>query len=142
MEVDVPISLSGDSAMAHGDHNPKHGGFVYMQGDLHYEVVLTAEGRHHLYLSDAVRIELPAAMARDVVMTVRRPGEEPERLELGLDEFGESWLVQGRPITDEATTVVLSFTFQDEPFEIELPFVSEEPMGDPHQSMGEPPPAQ
>lgn len=143
VQVDVPISLAGDSPVAHGDHMPKYGGFVYMHGDLHFEVLLTAEGAHRLYLSDAVRTELPASVARDVLMTVHRPDAEPEVVELEIDGFGESWLGESGPIEDESTMVLLSFSFEGEPYEIELPFVLEPPdpdAPDPHESMNMKPP--
>ena len=67
----APAALEGTAT--HGDHNPHHGGVVLMKGnDLHYEVVLDAPGRaHHIYFSDALREELPASIASDVVLTIK-----------------------------------------------------------------------
>ena len=64
----------GGMMMAHGDHAPRYGGYVFMHGDLHFEVVLSAEGEHRIYFSDAMRSELPAAVAEDVRVTIRRLG--------------------------------------------------------------------
>ena len=64
-----------------------------MKGDdLHYEVVLDPAGRNHrVYFTDAVREELPAAAASDVVLTIKRPSESDEMIAMRIDEAGESW---------------------------------------------------
>src|ERR1700693_5616691 len=54
------------AGMAHGNHNPKYGGVVLMNGDLHFEVVAKAEGSYTVYFSDATRQELPASAVSDV----------------------------------------------------------------------------
>jgi hypothetical protein len=119
----APASTSG--AAAHGDHNPHHGGIVMMKGDnLHYEVVLDPAGRaHRVYFTDAVREDLPASVASDVVLTFRRPGAAEERIALQIDDAGESWVGSGAPVTaPAATTVRVAFAIQHEPYWIDLPF--------------------
>lgn len=121
--------------LPHGDHSPRYGGTVWMHGDLHFEVVLEASGEHRVYFSDAARVELPAAVASDVSLVVSRPGEEPETLELEIDEFGESWIAEGHAVDDPETRVLVSFRYEGEPYEIDLPFVAEPPdpnAPDPH----------
>lgn len=107
-----------------------------MHGDLHFEVVLDVEGRHRVYLSDAVRTELPAAAVSRVSMTVLRPsGESPESLELSIDEYGESWIADGRPVEEEESVALVSLTHEGVPYEIELPFLRKDPdpqAPDPH----------
>lgn len=96
-----------------------------MKGDnLHYEVVLDPAGRaHHVYFTDAVREELPASVASDVVLTVRRAGAAEERIVLQIDDAGESWVGSGRSIgAPGATTVRVAFAIQHEPYWIDLPF--------------------
>ena len=129
--------------MAHGDHSARYGGYVFMHGDLHFEVVLTAEGEHRLYFSDAMRGELPAAIAEDVRMTIRRvgdAGEELEPLEPRIDEFGEAWMARGRPIDTEDTAAIVYFRFEGSPYEIEVPFIMEPPAVDPHTGLPLEPP--
>jgi hypothetical protein len=120
-QASAPPSASG--AAPHGDHNPHHGGIVMMKGDnLHYEVVLDPAGRaHRVYFTDAVREDLPAAIASDVVLTVRRPGAAEERIPLQIDDAGESWVGSGRPIAG-ATTVRVAFSIEHESYWIDLPF--------------------
>ena len=124
--------------MAHGDHSARYGGYVFMHGDLHFEVVLTAEGEHRLYFSDAMRSELPAAVAEDVRMSIRRvgdAGEELEPLRPRIDEFGEAWTASGRPIDTEDTVAIVYFRFEGAPYEIEVPFIMEPPTVDPHTGL-------
>lgn len=125
--------------MAHGDHDPRYGGYVFMHGDLHFEVVLGRDGEHRLYFSDAVRSELPAAVVEEVRFSLRR-GEgddavlEPLRPE--IDEFGESWIARSEPVPEEEeAAAILYFRFEGAPYEIEVPFVMEPPdlAVDPHR---------
>src|SRR5262249_52194767 len=108
---------SAAGAVPHGDHNPHHGGVVMMKGDdLHYEAVLDPTGRaHHLYFTDAVREDLPASVATDVVLTIRRPGPPDERIAMRIDDAGESWVGSGQPVNaPAATTGRLAFASRHE----------------------------
>jgi hypothetical protein len=108
-----------------------------MHGDLHFEVLLDPEGRHRVYLTDAVRNELPASAASEVTVTVLRPGGEAEALALEIDEFGESWIAEGAPVTAEESRAVVALVHEGERYEIELPFLTEpfDPQAiDPHQT--------
>ncbi len=132
-EPEAPVDATEDLAMmAHGDHSPKYGGYVFMHGDLHFEVVLDFGGEHRIYFSDAMRSELPAAVAEEVRVTVRRPGEDPEPIRPVIDEFGEAWIAAGRPVETENTVADVYFRFEGAPYEIEVPFLLDEPMVDPH----------
>jgi len=110
----------------HGDHNPHHGGVVMMKGDLHYEVVLDPAGRaHRVYFTDAVREELPASLASEVVLTIRRQSQPDERTVMQIDDTGESWIGSGQPVGNPTTTTArLAFSIQGEPYWIDLPFSS------------------
>jgi len=113
------------SAVPHGDHNPHHGGVVMMKGDdLHYEVVLDPSGRsHRVYFTDAVREELPASVASDVALTIKREAESDENVGMQIDDVGESWVGKGRPVAKpDNTTVRLGFSIRHEPYWIDLPF--------------------
>jgi hypothetical protein len=107
----------------HGDHSPHHGGIVMMNGELHYEVVFDTSGRHRVWFSDAVREELPASVASQVVMVVTRPMGAAETLPLTIDDSGESWVAAGAPLDESGTTVTLRYAVRGEPFEIEIPFL-------------------
>jgi len=117
----APAPLEGTAT--HGDHNPHHGGVVLMKGnDLHYEVVLDATGRaHHIYFSDALREELPASTASEVVLTIK--GREEERIAMQIDDTGESWVGSGRAVDAPAsTTARIAFVVAREPYWIDIPF--------------------
>ncbi len=124
--------------VAHGDHSPHRGGVVLMHGDLHFEVLLDPEGRHRVYLTDAVRSELPASAASEVTVTVLRPGDAPpEALVLEIDEFGESWIARGNPVKEKESRALVALVHQGERYEIELPFLPAPPdpaAPDPHQA--------
>jgi hypothetical protein len=119
---------STEGTAPHGDHNPHHGGVVLMKGDLHYEVVLDPTGRaHQVYFTDAVREELPASIASDVVLTIRRPSPE-ERIAMQIDETGESWVGSGQPVATPATaTARLAFSINQDPYWIDIPFTAPKP---------------
>jgi hypothetical protein len=114
----------------HGDHNPHHGGVVLMKGDLHYEVVLDPTGRaHRVYFTDAVREALPASIASDVVLTIRRLSSE-ELIAMQIDETGESWVGAGQPVaTPRTATARLAFSINQDPYWIDIPFSAPKPDG-------------
>lgn len=120
----TPAPAAAPPSLAHGDHNPHHGGVVLMKGELHYEVVFDPTGRaHQLYFSDAVREDLPASVASAVSFTVKRKGQPDERVPMQIDPAGESWIGSGRPIADPSSTVVrIAFTIENEAYWIDVPF--------------------
>ncbi len=95
-----------------------------MKGDLHYEVVMDPTGKNHrIYFTDAVREDLPASVANDVVVTIKRPGAADEVVGMRIDDAGESWEGSGQAVTNpSAATVHVAFTLQGEPYSIDLPF--------------------
>jgi hypothetical protein len=123
-EEPAAVVVDAPAAVAHGDHSPHHGGVVMMNGDLHYEVVLDPAGRHRLYFTDAARVDLPAATASAVSIRVNRPAQPAEEISMRIDDTGESWIGEGRPVTDAAaSTVRVSYTIRGrEPYWIDLPF--------------------
>jgi hypothetical protein len=95
-----------------------------MHGDLHFEVILDPSGQHRVYLTDAVRDELPASAASEVAMTVLRgDAAPPETLTLEIDEFGESWIAKGMPVAEKDSRAVVALVHLGERYEIELPFL-------------------
>ncbi|MGE0464425.1 MAG: hypothetical protein AB7Q16_23905 [Vicinamibacterales bacterium] len=111
----------------HGDHTPQHGGLVLMNGDIHYEVVLNPSGRHAVWFTDAIRTELPAAVASNVRLVVTRPDAPPEALALEIDESGESWIARGQPVAGDAVMVKLTYDIRGVPHEVEIPFIPPKP---------------
>lgn len=107
----------------HGDHSPHRGGMVLMNGDIHYEVVLSRDGAHRIWFTDPVRSDLPASVATNVTMTITRPGETDEILKLAIDDSGESWMARGRPVPGTDAYVKITYAMQGEPHEVEIPFV-------------------
>lgn len=123
----APTQAPNDSehaglTMPHGDHTPHHGGLVMMNDDLHFEVVFDRGGHHQIWFTDAVRSELPATVASDVTLTLSRPGEPDEVLHLEVDEYGESWVVQGRPVEGDDVMAKIAYSVSGKPFEVEVPF--------------------
>jgi len=122
----VPARSRVPAPVPHGDHNPHHGGVVMMKGeDLHYEVVLDPSGRsHQVFFSDAMREDLPASIATDVSITLKRPSVDDERITLAIDDAGESWIGHGTPVSDpDRTTARVAFAIRGESYWIDLPFL-------------------
>ena len=111
----------------HGDHTPHKGGLVLMNGDVHYEVVFSRDGKHRIWFSDGVRAELPASVASDVTMVITRPGKPAETLTLAIDDAGESWVANGQPVPEHDAYVKITYALTGEPHEVEIPFVIQAP---------------
>lgn len=109
------VGLSGPALAdaGHGDHGPRQGGLVFMVSNTHYEVVLDRTGLHKVFVSDGMRAPVPASTFKDLKLTVKRPGAAPEDLVLARDAADTFWSVQGQPITEEATTATLTYTYAD-----------------------------
>ena len=92
-----------------------------MNGELHYEVVIDPDGVHRIWFSNAVREDLPASVAGNVRMIVRRKGEAPEPVALTIDEAGESWVGRGQRVTGNVM-VMITFDVGGAPHEVDIPF--------------------
>jgi hypothetical protein len=108
----------------HGDHSPHHGGVVLMNGDVHYEIVMEPSGKYAVWFTDAVRTDLPASVAANTRVEVARPGAAAETLALAIDDAGESWIGQGRPVAGDGVMVKLTYDLKGTPTEVEIPFVA------------------
>jgi hypothetical protein len=121
----APVSAAAPAAsvgtVPHGDHNPRHGGVVLMNGDEHFEVVLRRDGSLELFFSDAVRNELPAATASSVTVTISQHGQEADPVTLHIDDSGEKWAGTSRPIADPAATARVAYTAHGKPYFIDVP---------------------
>ena len=102
------------------DHSAHHGGLVMMNGEAHYEVVFDQAGKHRVWFSNAVREDLPASIASDVVMVVTPKMGATETFALKIDDSGESWVADGHPLAG-GDMVKLTYKLRGEPFEIEIP---------------------
>ena len=105
----------------HGDHSPHHGGLVLMNGEVHYEVVFDSQGKHRVWFSNAVREDLPASIASDVVMAVTPKMGAATTFALKIDDSGESWMADGSHPLAGGDLVKLTYKLRGEPYEIEIP---------------------
>lgn len=116
------LCAPGDvQAQMHGDHNPHHGGIVLMYGgDLHYEVVLSADGKVQLWLSDAMRTDLPAAMVSDVAVEIERSGKRVA-VDMQINDSGECWQGKAGALKEDGSVLHLAFVFREEAAVVEFP---------------------
>jgi hypothetical protein len=121
--VEAADPANGHADSPHGNHDPRHGGMVFMKGDLHFEVVLAPGGGHRIYFSDAVRAELPAATASDVTVSLSNGEAATETLRAEIDDSGESWVVNGSPLKGKDITARVSFVIGEEPYWIDIPYM-------------------
>ena len=50
----APANPGPSATVPHGNHDPKYGGVVLMNGDLHFEVVLGRDGTHRVSLDKVI----------------------------------------------------------------------------------------
>jgi hypothetical protein len=107
------------------EHQPKHGGIVFSSGNLDVEVVLLKpKGRYQIYFNDASDEELPASVANDVVLSIKRATGAPENLPLRIDDAGESWIGNGSQTDAPITGAWLAYRFRGKSERTEIPFSS------------------
>jgi hypothetical protein len=117
----APLALRAHNGVVHGDHDAHHGGFVMMYRDLHCEVVVQSQGTVQLYLTDAARADLPAAVVSDVTVEIERKGAPIENVRMAISAGGDFWEGKSRPVSPKDTTVHAAFVFQREPVVVNLP---------------------
>jgi hypothetical protein len=83
-------------------------------------VVFDGKGKHRVWFSDAVREDLPASVASNVVMTITPRMGAVETLALKIDDSGESWIGDGNPLAS-GDMVRLTYSLRGVPLEIEIP---------------------
>lgn len=106
---------------AHEDHGSRHGGFVMMFLELHFELVVPDEGGVQLYYSDAMRMELPAAVVSDVAIEIEREDYEIESVPMQISDSGDHWMGSSKPVVNPGSIVRVAFLFQGEPFVLDIP---------------------
>lgn len=106
----------------HGGHDAHHGGLVLMDRDLHFEVVARSAGTYRIYFTDEVRRDLPASTVSNAVINILRPKQDPEAIDLEVDDSDKTWLGKGRPVTDGETIVRVTYSYKGQPYSIDIPF--------------------
>ena len=118
----VPVALEAHDHLMHGDHNPRHGGYVLMYGeDLHYEVVLSRSGQVQLWLSGPTRDPLPATRVSAVKVEMEAAVGEREPVRMAIDPTGQCWQGQGSQPKERDATLRLTFTYDAMVVELSLP---------------------
>ncbi|GAB5498664.1 MAG: hypothetical protein PsegKO_09750 [Pseudohongiellaceae bacterium] len=130
--------VAAASAMAHEDHGSRHGGFVMMFLEMHFEIVVPDQGGVEIYYSDPLRTPLPAAVVSDVAVEIERAGNNIESVYMAISDSGEAWQGESAPVEDPETIVRVAFLFQGEPFVLDIPaavFPEEDAMNMPMHDM-------
>ena len=105
----------------HGNHDAKHGGFVMMYLEMHFELVLPEQGGIQLYDSDSLRNDLPAAVVADVSVEIERHGKDIEPVTMMISDSGDHWMGESTPVTSIDDIVRVAFLYQGEPFVLDIP---------------------
>jgi hypothetical protein len=125
----LPLSLSAvataheghdHAAMAHGDHEPHHSGFVAMYQDLHFEVVMPEGGGIQLYFTDEARADLPAATVSDVAVEVERAGSKPEFVKMAIGANGDLWEGKVKALADARAVIRVAFLYKGAPAQFNI----------------------
>jgi hypothetical protein len=116
-----------DTTVPHADHLPRRGGLVFMNGNTHLEVLVSADGMSRVYFTDAVRMALPPDYASEVTMgLVSR--EERQQIALRMDPGENVWIGRLKPVDDRNAIVRVSYLAKGErPYWIDLPLSATRP---------------
>ena len=114
----------------HGDHVPDHNGLVLMHSneEMHFEVVVIEQGGIEFYLSDAIRMNLPAVTVSDVVVEIERTDGSVEFVNMAMSASGDAWSGPSKPVTDKDSIVRIGFLFNGEPFFVDIPAMAFPPL--------------
>ena len=124
----LDASAAPVAGMTHGNHIPKYGGVVLMNGDLHFEIVTKEDGSCKVYFSDAARRELPASAVSDVKLSIQRPGYRGEPVDMKISDNGEYWAGKGGFVDNKETDLQIFFNYQGQPKTSDMPFFAAEAM--------------
>lgn len=116
-----PAGIFAHGDEPHGDHDARHGGFVMMYEDIHFEVAVLPAGGVQVYYSDAARGELPAATVSDVVVEIERPGAATEYVTMGMSAGGDFWEGASAPVADPEAVVRVGFLYEGAPLMLDVP---------------------
>lgn len=122
----LALGLHGPALFAHGDephgdHDARHGGFVMMYEDIHFEVAVLPAGGVQVYYTDAARSELPAAAVSDVVVEIERPGAATEYVTMAMSAAGDFWEGGSTPLAEPEAVVRVGFLYAGKPLMLDIP---------------------
>lgn len=118
----LPLSaVHAHEGEAHGDHNSHHDGAVLMYKNIHYEVELPTSGGVRVWITDAMRVELPAATVSDLAVEIERPSAKVEPVDMAISMSGEYWEGSSAPVTDVKSVVRVAFLLNGDPVLVNIP---------------------
>jgi hypothetical protein len=116
----APVVVLGHGDEVHGDHDARHGGFVTMFKDIHFEVASPPAGGIQVYFTDAMRAELPAAAVSDLNVEIERVGGKTETLNMAISADGGAWEGRSAPLTDGKSVIRIAFVSRGQPVQVNL----------------------
>ncbi len=117
----LPASVRAPAPLPHFDHAPRHGGLVLMDGDTHFEVLVSSDGRYTVYFSDAVRKPIPADNFSGVKAQLTQAGQAQETTTLDVDTGDARWIGRGSPIVDPNAIVRIGYVSPEHPYWMDIP---------------------
>jgi len=119
--LQTPAGVLAHGDEPHGDHDARHGGFVMMYEDIHFEVAVLPAGGVQVYYSDAARGELPAATVTEVVVEIERPDTATEYVTMAMSAGGDFWEGASAPVADPEAVVRVGFLYEGTPLMLDVP---------------------
>ena len=118
--VGLPAVVLAHGNEVHGDHDARHGGFVTMFKDIHFEVASPPAGGVQVWFTDERRAELPAAAVSDLAVEIERVGGKTETLNMAISADGGAWEGRSAPITDGKSVIRIAFVSKGQPVQVNL----------------------
>ena len=107
-----------------GRLHPQHGGILFASDAVNAEFVLKPKGAYQVYFTDPTGEELPASVAADVALSLKRVSGATESIALHVDDSGEAWAGNGAPVDGPIASAHITYKYHGKPEQTDIPFAN------------------